>query len=162
MGWGIVDTFRRWDSQLSESPADSAPRIAAEIASQITDNIGMQQAAQQVNDYQARHRISPEERTIMQRVLASGEFDNLAAAHSYARYQTAADIKDSHERDVLAAVRASEGVPMFYARATVAEWEQRHPQARRNPVVWNKMQKLLESQRALTLDEAYSLAKAAR
>jgi hypothetical protein len=156
-GLGVVDTFRRWDQQLRENPQDAAPRVATEIAARINDSVGMQQAAQQVNDYQSRYRISEEERAVMHRVLASGEMQDLPSAHAFARYQLAYDVKDDRGRSVESARREREGVEMYHARLTVSDWERRHPNL--NYAVRSKMKALLTEGKAQDLDSAYAMAR---
>lgn len=153
----ILDRFKSWDQQLRQNPADAAPRIATEIANHVNEGIGMQSAAQAVNAYQAQHTISPEERAVMQRVLSSGEVYNLEGAHAYARYATAADIKDSIERDIVASQRQLEGAEMYFARLTVADWDRRHPNVSKG--TREKMRALLSDRKAQTLEEAYSMVR---
>jgi hypothetical protein len=153
----VVSDFRRWNDQLRADPQDAAARVATEIQNRIAESQGMQQAAQQVNDYQSQHRISDYERAVMQRVLASGELQDLPSAHAFARYQLAYDIKDGHARDVEAARREREGVEMYHARLTVSAWERRHPNI--NYAVRSKMKALLTEGKAQDLDSAYAMAR---
>jgi hypothetical protein len=154
---GVVDTFKRWDQQLRENPHDASARVATEIHNRIVDAQGMQHAANQVNGYLAQHRVSDDERAVMQRVLASGEMQDLPSAHAFARYQLAYDVKDGHARDVEAARREREGVEMYHARLIAAEWEQRHPNV--NYAVRSKMKALLSEGKARDLDSAYAMAR---
>jgi hypothetical protein len=153
----VVGTFKKWDAQLRENPADAAPRVAREIADKINESVEMQSARHEVNSYTAQNRITPEERTIMQRVLQTGEVKNLPAAHAYARYLSAADIKNDHERDVTSAQRAREGAQVFFAKATVAAFEQSHPDMARGPIR-NRMRELLQNGTARSMDDAYRMA----
>ena len=153
----VVSDFRRWNDQLMADPQDAAARVATEIQNRIADNQGMQQAAQQVRDYQSRYRISEAESGVMQRVLTSGEMQDLPSAHAFARYQLAYDVKDGHARDVESARREHEGVEMYHARLTVSEWDRRHPNV--NYAVRSRMKQLLSEGRAQDLDSAYAMAR---
>lgn len=159
---GIVDTFKRWNDQLQANPQDAAPRVATEIISHINDNIGMQEAYRTLNQYQAKHQVSDAERAVMGRVIGNGVASNLAEAHAIARFETAAEIEDPYQRDVVAASRATEATAMDAAKLTVREWERAHPGARteRNGRTWELMETLLKQEKARDLDDA--LAKARR
>jgi hypothetical protein len=144
---------------MTHNPFDAGPRIQRQIADRINDSVAMQSAAQMVDAYQSQNRISAGERVIMQKALSTGEVDNLPAAHAWARFATAADIKDSHERDVVAAARAQEGSQMFFAKLTVADFERSHPDVRRNGPVRNRMRELLAAGAAQDMETAYRMAK---
>jgi hypothetical protein len=153
----VVNNFKRWDQQLRDNPAEYA-RVGQEIANNINDSVGMQQAHAIASEYQQQRKISDEERAVMSRVLQSGEANNLPVAHAYARYELATDIKDSHERDVVAAQRQLEGPKAFFARVAVFDFERRHPQARQDRKRWSRMRELLDARKAQTLDEAWAAA----
>jgi hypothetical protein len=155
----VVSDFRRWNDQLMADPQDAAARVATEIQNRIADAQGMQQAAQQVNDYQSQHRISDDERAVMQRALASGEVHDLPTAHAWARYATAVDIKDGHERDVVAAARTQEGSEVFFAKLTVADFERTHPDIRREGPLRSRMRQLLTTGAARDMETAYAMAR---
>jgi hypothetical protein len=153
----VVSDFKKWDAQLRENPADAAPRVAREIANRINESVEMQSARHEVNSYTAQNRITPEERTIMQKVLEAGEVSNLPAAHAYARYLSAADVKHEHERSVTSAQRAREGAQTFFAKVEVARFEQAHPDVARGPIR-NRMRELLQNGTARSMDQAYQMA----
>jgi hypothetical protein len=113
---GIVDTFAGWHQQLQHNPYDAAPRIQREIAGRVNEAIAMQEAHQIASEYQRQHQISNEERALMVRVLNNGEAHDMSSAHKLAKWYLAQDVKDGHERDVVAARRKLEGARMSLAR----------------------------------------------
>ena len=154
---GLVDKFRKWDEQLRANPADAAPRVAREIADTVNESLEMQQAHQTLQNYQARHKISDDERALMSRMLRGGEAYDLPTAHAMARHELALEIKDPWEREVVAAQRAAEAVPMYFARLEVDNWRRRNPGV--SGAIEARMQKLLEAGKAQNMDEAYALAR---
>jgi hypothetical protein len=155
----IADKFAERHADFLADPAGAALRTGRWIADTANGAQEMQQAVQTLNDYERSHRISPDERPIMQRVLEGNQVPDLASAQNYARWESAVDIKDPYERAVVAARRAQDGTQGFYAAVEVYGFDQRHPEARKNPVVWNKMRELLESRKAQDLNQAYRMAK---
>jgi hypothetical protein len=113
---GIVDTFGSWHQQLRQNPYDAAPRIQREIADRVNETIAMQEAYQIANEYQRHHQISDEERGVLVRVLNNGEAHDMPSAHKLAKWYLAHDVKDGHERDVVAARRKLEGTRMSLSR----------------------------------------------
>jgi hypothetical protein len=114
---GVVDKFRRWDSQLRENPADAAPRIATEIGQHVNNDLEMDLARRAVADFRAKNKISAEEQAVMQRVLASGQVADLPTAHAYAKHELSMD-GDSYDRDVASAVRQLRGPDAFLKSKT--------------------------------------------
>jgi hypothetical protein len=154
----VVNSFKRWDQQLRDNPAEYV-RVGQEIANNINDSVGMQQAHALASDYQRQNPMTDEERQIAAQVLQSRRIDNLPLAHGYAKWVLANDIKDEHTRAVIAARRAGEGPDMFLARINVAEFESRYPNARKDRRLWGRMQQLLETSKARSVDEAYQMAR---
>jgi len=149
----VVDTFKRWDQQLQQNPYDAAPRVASEIAGRVNESIGMREAYQTRYDYEAKHAISDDERAVMQRTLQSGEMPgDMSLAHAHAKWELAHDIKDPHERAVVSANRQKEGPQIYFARLTVADWDQKHPDVSRGER--QRMKQLLETNKATDLDDA--------
>jgi hypothetical protein len=143
----VIDTFGKWHEQLQADPYGNAPRIQREIAERINGSIGMQQAHAHLAEYERQYRISAEERPVMQRMLTTGEAHSLPQAHALARQELALNVKDDIARDVTRASRQVQAPQMAAARVAVDEFA-RVTGLKRGSATWNKMQKLLESEKA--------------
>jgi hypothetical protein len=154
---GVIPLFNKWHQQLSANPQDAAPRIATEIANHVNDSILNQQAHQTVRDYKAQHQISPDEHSMMQHVLLNGWAADMKDAHKMARHLLALDVEDGYQRSVTAAQRQIDMPEDIQAKAEVEAWERRNPNA--SNATRGRMRKLLLSEQARTLDEAYRMAR---
>jgi hypothetical protein len=152
----LIERFKHWDTQLRENPADAAPRIATEISGHINDATADQWAHQTVNDYFAQNTVSSEERVVMQRLLATGAVPDLPTAHRQAQYELAMDIKEEWKRDAVAAKRQIDAPQIARARV---EYEAFKRIVNPSPAIEARMNKLLESEKAFSYEEAYKMAK---
>jgi hypothetical protein len=92
----------------------------------------------------------------MQHLLATGQAYDMQSAHEEAQHLLATDIKDDHQRDVVAARRQIDAPQIARLRV---EYEAFKRIVNPSPAIEAKMRKLLETERARSYEEAYKLAK---
>ena len=157
-----VGKLIEYGREIRQNP-NAWQQVAHDIAGNLNANVTLPPLENLAGDFIARNKVSDEELAIMMSTIP--QFDStgdkaadLAAAHAYARYVTAPDIKDDpHKREVIASMRAQEGPQMFFARQEVADWDRRHPNV--STATRNRMQSLLEAGKAQNLDHAYEMVK---
>jgi hypothetical protein len=155
----VIEKYKRFDALLKENPYENGPRVAQEIANFANDNAAMIDAHKTVRAYERKHKLSADEREIMQEALLNGHATNMASAHEYAKYALAMDI-EPRLRDTVSATRRLEGAETYFmndAKAIVAEWDSRHPNV--GGETRDRMRYLLMNGLASDLDDAYAKAR---
>jgi hypothetical protein len=101
----IADEFAARHADYLADPGGATLRTGRWIADKINNFVGNQQASNIVKDYEARHKISADERPLMQQALMNGEAMDMPSAHKLARWKLALDEDDPYRRSVISAAR---------------------------------------------------------
>jgi hypothetical protein len=156
----VLNKYARWHNDFRSDPHGAAVRTAQEIATTVNDSIADQQARTVVTEWRRQNpHVSAEQEHVMQDLLTAGHVMTLPEAANEAKRLLALDEPDLHRRAVIAAQRQAEAPMMRSARQEVAIFEQQFPEVRSNKTLRARMQKLLASEKARTIEEAYRMAK---